>query len=126
MVFEIASKYCISDSFVDHDGHSISSEGFLPAVGGNKRSYPASAVRGSDKRSYPVSEVKGGDERSYPASEVGGGSWEEIPNALKPEARGSGWEELSHAQGQGQWPGGPTPRPRSCAGAGGPRGAIPC
>ena len=29
---EIASKYCISDSFVDHDGHSISSEGFLPAV----------------------------------------------------------------------------------------------
>ena len=32
VVFEIASKYCISDSFVDHDGHSISSEGFLPSV----------------------------------------------------------------------------------------------
>ena len=32
VIFEIASKYCISDSFVDHDGHSISSEGFLPAV----------------------------------------------------------------------------------------------
>ena len=32
VVIEIASKYCISDSFVDHDGHSISSEGFLPAV----------------------------------------------------------------------------------------------
>ena len=32
VVFEIASKYCISDSFVDHDGSSISSEGFLPAV----------------------------------------------------------------------------------------------
>ena len=32
VVFEIASKYCISDFFVDHDGHSISSEGFLPAV----------------------------------------------------------------------------------------------
>ena len=31
-VFEIASKYCISDSFVDHDGYSISSEGLLPAV----------------------------------------------------------------------------------------------
>ena len=29
---EIASKYCISDSFVDHDGYSISSKGFLPAV----------------------------------------------------------------------------------------------
>ena len=32
VIFEIASKYCILDSFVDHDGHSISSEGFLPAV----------------------------------------------------------------------------------------------
>ena len=30
--FEIASKYCILDSFVDHDGHSISSEGFMPTV----------------------------------------------------------------------------------------------
>ena len=32
VVFEIASKYCISDSFVDHDGYSISSRGFLPTV----------------------------------------------------------------------------------------------
>ena len=32
VVFEIAPKYCITDSFVDHDGYSISSEGFLPAV----------------------------------------------------------------------------------------------
>ena len=32
VVLEIRSKYCISDSFVDHDGYSISSEGFLPAV----------------------------------------------------------------------------------------------
>ena len=32
VVFETASKYCISDSFVDHYGYSISSEGFLPAV----------------------------------------------------------------------------------------------
>ena len=30
VIYEIASKYCISDSFVDHDGYSISSEGFLP------------------------------------------------------------------------------------------------
>ena len=29
-VFEIASKYCISNSFVEHDDYSISSEGFLP------------------------------------------------------------------------------------------------
>ena len=32
VIFEIASRYCISDSFVDHDGYSISSKGFLPAV----------------------------------------------------------------------------------------------
>ena len=32
VVFETASKYCILDSFVDCDGYSISSEGFLPAV----------------------------------------------------------------------------------------------
>ena len=32
VVFEIASKYCIVDSFVDHDGYSISSKGFLPTV----------------------------------------------------------------------------------------------
>ena len=32
VVFEIASKYCISDSFVDHDGYSISSKGFFPTV----------------------------------------------------------------------------------------------
>ena len=32
VVFEIASKYCISESFVDHDGYSISSKGFLPTV----------------------------------------------------------------------------------------------
>ena len=32
VVFEIASKHCISDSFVDHDGYSISSMGFLPTV----------------------------------------------------------------------------------------------
>ena len=32
VVFEIASKYCILDSFVDHDDYSISSKGFLPTV----------------------------------------------------------------------------------------------
>ena len=29
VVFEIASKYCISDAFVDHDGYSISLEGMM-------------------------------------------------------------------------------------------------
>ena len=32
VIFEIASKYCILDSSVDHDGYSIFSEGFLPTV----------------------------------------------------------------------------------------------
>ena len=32
VVFEIVSKYCISDTFIDYDGYSISSEGFLPIV----------------------------------------------------------------------------------------------
>ena len=32
VVCEIASKYCNSDSFVDHDGYTISSKGFLPKV----------------------------------------------------------------------------------------------
>ena len=32
VVFEIASTYCILDSFVDYDGYSISSKEFLPTV----------------------------------------------------------------------------------------------
>ena len=31
-VFETALKYCILDSFVDYEGYSVSSMGFLPAV----------------------------------------------------------------------------------------------
>ena len=30
LIFDIASKYCILDSFVDYEGYSISSKGFLP------------------------------------------------------------------------------------------------
>ena len=32
LVFEIASKYCTSGSFVDYEGYSSSSKGFLPTV----------------------------------------------------------------------------------------------
>ena len=32
VIFETASKYCISDSFVDLGDYSISSKGFLPTV----------------------------------------------------------------------------------------------
>ena len=31
-IFEIAFKYCILDSFIHYNGHSISSKGFLPTV----------------------------------------------------------------------------------------------
>ena len=32
VVFEIASKYCISDSFIEYDVYPISSKGLLPMV----------------------------------------------------------------------------------------------
>ena len=32
VIFEIVPKYCILDSFVDYEGYSISSKGFLPKV----------------------------------------------------------------------------------------------
>ena len=32
VIFEVATKYCISDCFVDYEGYSISSMGFLPTV----------------------------------------------------------------------------------------------
>ena len=32
VIVETASSYCISDSFVDCEGYSISSKGFLPTV----------------------------------------------------------------------------------------------
>ena len=32
VVLEMASKYSISESFLDHDGYSISSKGILPTV----------------------------------------------------------------------------------------------
>ena len=32
VIFEIASKYCISDSFVDYDDYFISSKRLLPTL----------------------------------------------------------------------------------------------
>ena len=32
VVVEVAPKYCISDSFVDYEGYSVSFMGFLPTV----------------------------------------------------------------------------------------------
>ena len=74
-------------------------------------------------------EARGGDERSYPTPQARGqgNRREELPHTPNPEAKGGGGEEQPQDRGQGQWPGGPTPRPRSlgCVGAGGRRRAIP-
>ena len=32
VIFETPSKYCILDSFVDYEGYSISSEGFMSTI----------------------------------------------------------------------------------------------
>ena len=32
VIFEVAPKYCMSDSFVDYEGYSTSSKEFLPTV----------------------------------------------------------------------------------------------
>ena len=66
-------------------------------------------------------------EKSYPLSEVRGVGQEELPYIRGQGLRPGGATPGPHAWGQGQSPGGPTPCPRSsgCAGAGGPRGAIP-
>ena len=57
-----------------------------------------------------------------PASEVRGSGPECQAATLQEPPRGA-----TPARGQGRWPGGATPPPRSggCAGAGRPRGAIP-
>ena len=49
IVFEIASKYCILDSFVAHDGYSISSEGpTLNVRNGGGKEIPL--VQGKEQR----------------------------------------------------------------------------
>ena len=32
VIFQIAFKYCISDTLVDYEGYPVSSKGFLPTV----------------------------------------------------------------------------------------------
>ena len=110
--------------------------------GGGQEELPH--VRGQGQRPrVPDCDGTGTAERRYPESEVRGGSQEEIPHAPSLRPGATGWrsyptplnlrpraaarEEQPHDRGQGRCPGGQTPRPRShgCAGAGGPRGAIP-
>ena len=102
VVFEIASKYCLSDSFVDHDGYSISSDGFLPHA--------------REEVSYPTSEVRGGEPEipHTPKPEARSDRREELPHAPKPEARGHGQEEKP-----------PRPRPGTVAGKTNPTSKEP-
>ena len=124
-------------------------------AGTAEKSYPSQRSGAAAERSYPASKVRGGGQEALPHAptpEARGHGREEQPHARgqgqqprgatprlrsgvtagrsypTTEARGGGWEEQPHAKGQGRQPGGPTPCPRSsgCAGAGGPRGAIPC
>ena len=110
------------------------------------------ARRAAAKRSYPTSEVRGSG-REYQTATGHRNSGEELsriqgqggrPRGVTPRPRsGAGMRGVTphlrsgaaagrryptpQARGQGRWPGGPTlcPRSRGCAGAGGPRGAIP-
>ena len=114
--------------------------------GGGREEIPS--IQGQGQRREELPRVRGQGRRRggytpRPKPKARGGEWEELPRAPKPEARGGGREELlhapmpkakggsreeqPHARGQVQWPGGPTPRPRSlgCVGAGGRRRAIP-
>ena len=52
-IFEIASKYCMLDSSVDHDGYSIFSKGkeqWLHFAGAAVKRYPTSKVRETQVR----------------------------------------------------------------------------
>ena len=53
----------------------------------------------NSQEELPVSKVMGGEKRSYPESEVRGGGREELPHVPTPKARGSGWEDQLHLQG---------------------------
>ena len=82
IVFKIPSKYCISDSFIDCDGYSISSKGFLTTV---------AAWRWSDCK-----EITHVQRQRSPSKMVGTGTvaaqcW-------------SNFEEIPHVQGQRRSP----------------------
>ena len=100
VLLEIASKYCISNSSVDHHGYSISSDGFLPHAR-EEVSYPTSEVRGKQRR-VPGCDHAGTVERRYPTPEARGGGREKQPHlqvAVATRAQ-ENLGELFHAQGQ--------------------------
>ena len=122
VVFEIASKYCISDSFVDHDGYSISSKGFLPTVVHGRSTLAETTAQKRGREELPHVGCTGWQPR-VPGCDGAGAAKRSYPT---PEVRSSGWEEQPHARGQGWQPRGATPRLRSggCMGAGGLRGLL--
>ena len=60
---------------------------------------------GMAERSYPSPRSEAVAERSYPTSEARGGGWEELPHVQGEVAAWAqkGLEELFHVQGQEGW-----------------------
>ena len=94
-----------------------------------------SEVRGATGRSYPASEASGGREETprVPGQgrQLGGATWHPRPGVVtlrshtKPEARDGSWKEPPTPEGRATaWRS--NLRSAGCAGAGGPRGALPC
>ena len=68
--------------------------------GGGQEELPNFRGQGQRLR-VPGCDGTGMAKRSYPASEVRGGSWEELPHAPKPEAKGGGGEEQPTPKARG-------------------------
>ena len=88
--------------------------------GGGREELPH--VRGQGQQQGGPRAQMAAAKRSYPTSEVRG-SGRECQAVTAQE-----WpRRATQVRGQGRWPGGPTPHPRShgCTGTGGSRGAIP-
>ena len=97
----------------------VRGQGQLPRV-------PDCDGTGTAERSYPASEITGEWLRGVtPHPRSGAATRGVTPRPRSGVAAGRSYP-TPQARGQGRWPGGPTPSPRSrgCAGTGGPRGAI--
>ena len=82
IVFKIPSKYCISDSFIDYDGYSISSKGFLTTV---------AAWHWSDCKEITHVQWQRSPSKMVGTSTVAAQCW-------------SNFEEIPHVQGQRRSP----------------------
>ena len=91
VIFEIASKYCISDLLVDYDGYSISSKGFLSTAVDNNGYLPKIYFFLFSETSIHINCFMAGQGR------WGVGMRHLVPSYLKSACYGSGswWNSLS-------------------------------